>query len=321
MYSNLRRLFAIFACSILTFYAALASGASPQDLECEVARDDNKATISFSADRKFTIVGQSHGITIEVMSLARIADDTSTPNDQFIQNAKAMLANFDVTLNQYKESVRYLRQAINEGDIDYIALEYGDQIMEMMTYQSKLFLPMAKENFKNRGLEDNQIIDDAYLVFAGPAHYLVNTSPDLMKSVRIVGVEDDSLMQESLDMMTDGEARLDNFFSKIPGKKAVRDYVEAAYVRTIMEYDQHENFKDDWLFQPLSENVPQDLIQAAKDPLYSALVAANLLRKRDAKSSKKLLQQNGSGVLFIGSAHLNSLSKILQNECLNTTTK
>lgn len=285
--------------------------------DCEMEQVGRLRAVAFPSGEKISLVGHSHGLTAEVMDLARLADDQKNSNDVYLLNGAQSLASLKGTLKQYREDVDAIRQLIRQGDLNYIALEYGDQIMRLMTEYARVFLPMTRENLKARGLTEGQFVDDAFLVFAGPALYLKHKESELMKNIRIVGIEDDDLMQRSLDAQSEGGTRLQSFLSKGNISEQTKNAVSNLWARAILEYDLHQFLVDEWIFNELKSQVSASLFEGAKNPIISALAAAELLRKRDAQSSQKILKLEGSGVLLIGSAHSRSLSNIFRNTCLS----
>ncbi len=156
----------------------------------------------------------------------------------------------------------------------------------MRTEFSRLsYHTVARENLKARDLKEAQFIDDAFLVFAGPTLYLTQKEQQLMKNIKIVLAEDDDLMERSLDAQSDGASRLQSFFAKADVTEDTINFVSKLWVRVILEYDLHRYLEDDWVFNELKSKVPGALFDAAKDPILSALAAAELLRKRDAQDS------------------------------------
>lgn len=89
--------------------------------------------------------------------------------------------------------------------------------MALMKRSSEVFLPMSRENSRNRGLKEAAWLDDAFLIFVGPAQYLAQTAPGSMKSIRIFAVEDDALMQKSLNAIGASDAKLQAFIAGHPG--------------------------------------------------------------------------------------------------------
>lgn len=302
----------------LTIVGTLAVASPSYAQVCEIQEAGHLRTVNYPSGKALSVEGHSHGITAEVMSLARLADDSKNNNEIYLLNAIQTVAALKETLEQYRENVATIKSLIEAGKLNFIALEYGDQIMEVMTKYSQIFLPMTRENLGTRGLKESQMIDDAFLIFAGPALYLMQKEPELMKNIKVVAVEDDELMQQSLDMESDGGSRL-RLFAKKPGvTKEIGSVVNNLWARVILEYDLHRYLEDDWVFDELKSKVPVSLVEAAKAPIISALAAAQLLRRRDSKSSQKVLVQEGSGILLIGAAHARSMSNIFRNACLNS---
>ncbi len=283
---------------------------------CATEKSDNRGSVKFrDSGRTLTVIGHEHGITLEVMSMGRLADDVSSTNEEYLVKALMRLKSFEETLKQYRAEVAELRALIQAKKIDFIALEYGDEIMQAMTMQTRIYLPMTRANLENRGLKPSSIVDDSFLIFAGPAQYLQQTDPELMKNVRIVGVEDDDLMQKGLDLMTDAEDRLQTLAAAVGKNSDIYKFTERAYGRAVLEYDLHKFLEDEWITREVDQKVPASLRSKVMDPIISGFAAAEILRKRDAQSSAKLLAQEGSGVLIIGSAHVRSLTNLIQSAC------
>lgn len=288
---------------------------------CEIMDSGFFQSITYPSGKTLSVIGHTHGITADVMNLARLADDSKNSNEVYLMDAIQTVASLKNTLKQYREEVAVLKSLIQTGSLNFIALEYGDQTMQLMAKNSQMFLPMTQENLKVRGLTESQLIDDAFLIFAGPTLYLTQKEPELMKNVKVLAIEDDELMQRSLDMQSDAEARF-NSFSKKPGvTDQIKATVSGMLTRAILEYDLHHFLQDDWIFDQLKSKISTSLFEAAQDPIVSALVVANLLRQRDIKSSPKILAQDGTGILLIGSAHFRSMANIFKNDCLIQSAK
>ncbi len=288
---------------------------------CAVTKAGRLQSVTFTSGKKITVIGHEHGQTSEVMNLESLAGDTKNSNAVYLTNASRSLIALHTTLQHYREDVAAIKELVRSGDLNYVAVEWGDEIAEIMKSRSRWFLPMARENLKARGfpagLPAETLLDDAFLIYATPALYLTHKEPEVLKNVKIVSVENENLMERSLKAIAERDARLQSFFAKTNVTDEIKGSVKQLSSRAIMEYDLHRFLEDDWVFDLLKSEVPLSLVESAKDVIRPALEAAELLRQRDALASQKILTQRGSGVLLIGSAHSRSMAEILRKTCLS----
>lgn len=279
---------------------------------CEPQVRPQGVAIQFKNGQQILIIGHNHGITENVMKLGRLATDTTSANDVLLAESKKRIKDLDLTLKFYREEVDFLTKQISAGRIQFIALEYGPEIMQMMTREAGAFLPMTKANLANRKMAETKLVDDSYLVFAGPTLYLVNTRPALMKNIRLAPIEDDFLMQRSLDYLSHTASSITAFTNKYPHLENV---ILDLFTVIQSNYDLHQYQQDEWLDRLIQKAIPQPFANEAKVALEPALEAAELFRQRDQQSSFKLLAQPGSGVLLIGSSHVRSLANLFSADC------
>lgn len=279
----------------------------------------SQSIIGFPSGREVAVYGHAHGMTEEVLDLRRLAEDKLSSNEQYLENAKNKLKSLSATLTDYRIEVAHLHALAKASKLNFIGLEYGPKIMNSIDQFSKDFMPMARANFKMRGISNEALLDDTFLVLVGPAHYLTQTEPKLMKDVSLAGVEDEDLMQRSLNSQLEGRQKLYEYFLvvlNVGEREELRQIVKNAYHKAVREYDRHRFLEDDWIMAEIENKVPDFLLPKAKAVLNSALATAELLRQRDKLSFPKLMSLNGSGVLLIGFMHQRSISTMLELACL-----
>lgn len=283
---------------------------------CAVTTNGRLHAVTYSTERILSVSGHSHGVTSEVLALARVADDIKTDNETYRQNSAQSLAALQETLVQYRQDVAAIKQQIREGRLKYIALEYGPKIMTYMQENARLFLPYLRRNLKLRGLKEASWMDDAHLIFAGPALYLRNVEPELMKEIKLVAVEDDELMQNSLDEIKKGEEHLGQLKRRTDVTGVSLKEAASLWEEIIENYDIRRYDISAPAIAVLKSKFPAASASDFDGALKAAMAAADVLRERDTRASKKFLAETGSGILLIGSSHLRAMSKIIQDDCL-----
>ena len=258
--------------------------------------------------REISVVGQNHGDTRIVMDLARLGDDTTSANSKYLAQANGTLAKLSGTLRGFREETEFLRRRSAAGKIDFVALEWGPTIMSLMSSMSKQFVRMARENLAKRQIVNEKLLDDATLVLLGPALYV--------KSSKIVPVEDDEKMSESLDAVDAAGAAYDELMAKFPKSDARFESWEASFMNTIMNSAIVDTQSAETFVMRNGPGAPTTLRSEAEDYLRKIFTAAQLARSRDRHSVAKLLRQSGSGVLLIGASHVNSVADLLHAHCL-----
>lgn len=86
---------------------------------CEVREQGVTQAADFPANKSVSIFGHTHGVTAEVMALARLADDTESSNEAYLLGAVLNLKYFEETLRQYRAEVEILRKNILNGRIQF----------------------------------------------------------------------------------------------------------------------------------------------------------------------------------------------------------
>lgn len=152
--------------------------------------------------REITVIGQNHGDSRQVVQLARIAEDTTTPNDTFLKKSESDVRSLQDTLTGFREEAAFLRNRAQAGKLDFVALEWGPVLASLMSERLPVVLEISKQNFANRGLKSSRIRDDAFLVLAAPAKYLELTEPTILCGTKIIGIENDERMSESVEGFT-----------------------------------------------------------------------------------------------------------------------
>ena len=155
------------------------------------------------------------------------------------------MAELQTTLNEFRDDSKFLSQQVDSGKISFIALEYGPEIMKLMSQYSAKFRPMALGNFSRRGIDDPQLRDDAFLVFAGPAHYLLHTQPGKMKTIELSPIEDDQLMQKSLNDLAEAATKWSKAIGQLPEKSAAHVALDQSLKDFLFRYYKLDDVTDE----------------------------------------------------------------------------
>lgn len=317
----------------VTFYTFMFQAQAQNQPTCAVMQYTSDAPLAtrrlevrFPGGRQITIVGHRHGETKKVLALSQLATDHESSNPELLAAVRRSLSDLGVrlALQDFREEVPFIRSEILAKRIDFIAVENGKELFDLLDRESKFFKPMALSNLGRRGLAAPRLVDDAFLVYSGPTRYLRKIDPDLMKTVTVLPIEDDALMEQSLDSLGRVEVTHDKISNALAKDHPFREVLDKIYSNSFGKPVRNEPGNYYKILRQASEQEIRDYLLSASPQSVREDIAVYVseLRKammeldlRDTKKVENLMKAKGSGVYFVGTAHLKSLAVKLAEAC------
>ncbi len=276
---------------------------------------DRRLFVNFPDGHNITIVGHFHGETSKTSKLGLLATDRDSSNEYLLGSARKRLDEQKAVLKDFREEVSYIVEESKKGSIKFIALENGTRTFSSLNKISKVFEVMALANFNRRGISDLQLLNDAFLVFIGPTRFIKMRSPQTLRAIRIIPIEDDHLMKKSLNSIDEFLETMENFKKSLPAGHSLHKTIE--HLADSGFYSYHETLKtpSDQLISSALAATPVEFREKMEVLVKKLIRVMNELNQRDLAKSQKLIQQATSGVYFVGLSHLRSLASKLAEAC------
>jgi hypothetical protein len=272
--------------------------------------------INFPDGRELTIVGHYHG-TREfangpIESLKRLSTFRGT-TPAFRTEILRILAQDPSASVDSRDDVLFLRDALANKLIKFVAVEASVETVEMNLKSYAQVRQSFLSELTKLHLRDATMDVQAYAF--GADFFLRLSEPSLFKGRSFIGVEDEKLGRVYENSLT----RLEKARSQIA--RATFDpqvaIVMTAFLNALPgRYNNYHPEKDDAMIatEARSRFTAGDF--AKIDPyLRAQLAVMGAMKARDRHNVEGLLKQKSSGVMFIGSSHLESMAALLRERC------
>lgn len=309
---------------VLTFVSAVtfcftdfAEAKTP--LLCEVQSKNRFHQMPFPSGKSLSVIGHIHGLTSDVLNLSVLATDSTSSNEVYLQKAELLLKPLKTTLQNFREDLQVLKKLLVKKQVNFIALEYSEEIKNLMLTNAIQFLNLTKKNLADRGIKKPSLLDDAFLIFAGPTYYLLIKEVALFRKpdVKIIAAEDGPLMQKSLDLYAQAESHLYDFFSSKKTTQPMKDLMLEIKHQLIFNYQDVDESTEKQILNLIPSQITDHQLQTSALAATGILIeTAQVMRQRDGISTSKILSAEGSGILLIGKAHINSILRLFYQHCL-----
>lgn len=275
--------------------------------------------VLFPDGRRITVIGHAHGETKDILKLEGLFADTTSSNEDFLAVRKKDLQEVDLTLKHFRAEVDFLLSEVHAKAVNFVALEAGNKVLEYFSDGTTRLFVFGQKNLEKRKLNEPQVFRDSILAYGGPGRYVKLFYPETRDKYEIVGVEDDEVMQASLDAIDEAASQLGILYQRLPAGHPFRVTASNMVDNAKYNYQAVLKFSEDAVIREfLDISPPEARIQMPKF-IRTLYKLARLMRERDEKTRIKLLNQKGSGIYFVGFAHLQSQSELLRDACLRQT--
>jgi len=175
---------------------------------------------------------------------------------------------------------------------------------------------------QNRNLSPTSKYDNAILLAAGAPTYLALTQPQLLHGRDPIGLESDvasRIHSEALAEFIRQKAVLKGLAA---GDKKFQEKIEEMAFEFLSVYEVYEPSKYDHLIiEEVKKEFPPKYLHAALEWARAGLAEMVAMKERDRAVSQNMISQNGSGILFIGSMHLDSVANMLKDQCVRSNVR
>lgn len=318
----------IDSCLTAVFLLFFALNSTAFSETCQILNTDNKRRkeIHFNDGRTIEVIGHNHGETAQVAYLHfNTTKNTYSDNSVYLQQIYDDLKPLKEATQHAEEDLKYLREKAPTKTIQFIAIENGAINFSFFKKNSMQFLDEIKQQHASRKLPESQIteklFENAFLTFTGAARYLKISDPQLMADIDIIGADDDNLVPKNLSALTSA------YLDLIQLKELYPENSKLSYVLSNMQknptYLFDQEFKD--IKATLYSTVPKQHHKLLKQFFNSVADMTRIQKQRDQNMVQNIINENSSGILIVGLAHLKPITEILKQRCeqnnLQSTTK
>jgi hypothetical protein len=219
------------------------------------------------------------------------------------------------TIEHFKEDNQYLLSRLESNDVQFVALEAGDELLKTINERTFIMWVDGKQNLDRRGLDQPELFQNALLAYGGAARYVKIMHPEYRETYKFVGAEDDRLMQESLDSIDQSVNQLNILLDRLPKIHPFRQVLNDLFVKAVYNYQEMLKYPDDQIISGAQNIAPPELRIQVPVYMRAILKTVRLLRERDQQTTSKLLAHEGSTIYFVGLAHLGSQLQLLGDAC------
>lgn len=270
-------------------------------------------TVAFPDGRKFTVVGHAHGVTKSILDLQMLVNDVESSNDRFLNELKRRLQVVSETVEHFKADRQYLLSRLEANDVQFVALEAGEAMLKTTNERTGIMWGGGKENLDRRKLNQNAILHETILAYGGAGRYVKIMHPEYREAYKLVGVENDNLMQESLDSVDEAADQLNILYDRLPRNHPFRETLFGLLASG--RYHEMLGYPEGHIIAELRQMAPPEVRVQIPGFVRALLKKARLLRERDRQTTPKLLANKGSTIYFVGFAHLDSQLQLLEEAC------
>ena len=280
----------------------------------EPGLEERSFQIQFSDGRKVTVIGHDHGSTDKLEGVRDLVKNRSTTNSDYSSQIRQLVFADPATVQHAEADLKYLRKQVNTGAVSYIGVEYPDDEVGPRIARAAQLRKDSAQEYTRRKIKD---LDAGRTTLAAYGAVATAKASDdkSFKSIPVVGLEDRSQM--SIAGMYQGQFKKDcgSALKTIPKSNPYH----AKFV------DQLQGLKDNYhevssiggaqVRKVLADSAPTEYRASVEACLDSAVGYLKKQRERDGTMVSSLLKRDGSGVLFVGQSHLDSLEQLLIEKC------
>lgn len=275
------------------------------------------ATIAFPDGRRVTIVGQVHTDRFEMDDMLKLPDNKNLFSEV---RKRVDKPNNRYSLALYEEERKLLYDAIVKEDMKFVGIELteaspGHWLRGLREFQDRMLAYSART-----GESDIELISKARLAVYGPALAMPLEQPALFLKARLIGIEDRdavAVQAEAFEALKKARADLQDEMGsdkKLIAKLSRLDH--EMMLKHYSHYDPNTPGINATIINPALSQWPKKYRQTLRQWLEAYVDFLATLFERDEHSTKNILAQNDSGIIFIGAAHLRPIMRRLKNTCL-----
>lgn len=283
---------------------------------------DSRTRILKTTDGKtMTIIGQNHGDRLDLRSIMDIVNYKSDNNELWLWNLEAVLKANKQAIKDASEEVTYLSELLkNNPEIKHIGFEMAPEtVSDHLKYSEKF-----RDDFLNETIRrkiDNMSSTPYVLGFSGSTVFLKMTEPGLFKKRIFFGVE--SL--EASNLHHEKLLKYDLTLTELKNKIEISTLEGQDFLQKIREtggellqiYNVYTPELDEKIMTAALGKSPDKYKKLVSNWISSSLEEMKAMKKRDEKIAESIHSLDGSTVVTLGQAHLESVMSMLVKKCKN----
>jgi hypothetical protein len=309
----------VFSILFLSHLLASIAWAAPCEIKQLADRFGNPriAKIEFPDGRRITIVGQRHTNRDEMWEMLNLPDDKNLFSEV---RKRVNLSSTRQALPLYDEGRKLLYDAILKEDAKFVGVELSDKrvavwLRKVRELQDRMIIHSIRT-----GESDVELISKARLAAYGPVLAMPLEQPTLFLKARLYGIEAPEAVNPQAKAAEQVIKAAEDLARAFGGNKALADQLSQLEDKMLLDYYSHYDPKipgiNAIIINPLLSEWPVMYRKVVRKWLEAYVEFFATLFARDELSTKNILAQNQSGIVFIGGAHVRPIMRRLKNACL-----
>lgn len=305
----------------------LHSGSIQADAKCQIQSVDagsispRTRMVIFPDGRRITVVGHNHGSRSFPDRFSRINMQSveQLSNQDYIHELNLLKADAASAIRDAREEFEFLNDILNtDHRIQFIGAEATDPIVKNNIAGYAVMYERFESTLKRRDIKLDPELNDLVIAIISPSYYLQIRHPERLKGIEIAGFESAEATQAfskalaAVDVTRahlDKLAKADRHFLSEVGSTSLQ--LDAFYPKYNPEVDHAKIIKNIEI-----DKVPAPYREATMAWLEARLDEFDARKWRDSAVVEGMVSRGESGILFVGSAHRESIDLLLEKACL-----
>lgn len=275
--------------------------------------------IAFPDGREITVVGHNHGARTSAEAVLHLAERSAqdSSNEEYLDDLGFQLEQQPDAARDSKADLAFLKKYLAQNpEAKFVGIEGSPlTVKNQFSYYERVRAALSKQRGA-RKLGPRPLDLDVQVFAYGATSYLKMTDPGVFKGRSVLGYESqskgDAFQAASDNFQIEAEKLQSGGRVSLAGLKALQSWIKSSlYYASSPEGEKLDAQKLATLRKKLSA---KDLA-ASESLIQSRLKVLASMKARDQASIASILEQDGSGVAFVGLAHLKSYGDLLKQAC------
>jgi hypothetical protein len=274
------------------------------------------AKIDFPDGRRITLVGQMHTQRSEMWEMLNLPDNENLFSEvrKRVNSSNSLRA-----LPLFEEERKLLYDAVVKEEAKFIGAELSDEGVAEWLPKVREFQDRMLAHSARTGESDIGLISKARLAAYGPVLAMPLERPALFLKARLIGIEDSRAVKLQNEVYKSVRAAEADLLREIGNnKELIARFVQMdrdMQLEHYSHYDPKIPGINAIIINPLLSKWPGMYRKTVRKWLEAYVDFFATLFIRDELSTKNILAQNQSGIIFIGGAHVRPIMRRLRNAC------
>ncbi len=308
-----------FAIIFFTSITTLADDTCTIKIPAGTTVESRTRVLKTADGRLITVIGQNHGERLELRRIGGIANFKSDSNDLWRWTLDSILKSNKQAIKDATDEVKYISELLKKNsEIKYVGLEMEQETLpDHIKYSKKVSDDLLSE-ISRRKITD-MATTPYVLGFSGSAVYLRMTEPGLLKNKIFFGVES----PEAASLHSEKLQKYDETLSKLKNQIEIstlegQDFMSKIHETTgelLLLYPAYTSELDEKIMTAALGKTPEKYKKAMSNWISASFEEMKAMKKRDEKIAESIYSRDGSAIVTLGYAHLDSVMSILAKKC------